>query len=334
MQYFFKKEQILNISQGFLMSKTLLVCLVFLLLIKIIIVGGFIGLPNIFFADITKIILTNLVNQEREVMGLNSLVKSEKLDRAAYLKAENMIQNNYFNHVSPTGLTPWFWFSQVGYDYKYAGENLAIGFFDSKDVFQAWLSSPSHKSNLLNPNYNEIGTAVLPGYGENNAIVVVQLFGRQKTQTIGSSVAEEVKTVFNLSREQESKVIQNINETPEEQKLEENNEAINPTEVLINKTFVLEDQFVLSASDIKISPNIYSKIINYMLYSYEELIKGFSYGFSFILIGSLILLIASGKNDINRNLVFRSFIVVALIIALNLIDKEVINLISDPYIFI
>lgn len=162
----------------FLQSKILLYSIIFLLVLKIFTVVIFVNFPqNIFFADITRIALINLVNQGRQEAGLQPLIENEKLDSAAKLKAEDMVQKEYFSHQSPEGTNPWYWFKAAGYNYKYAGENLAIGFFDSQDVYWAWLNSPSHKDNLLNSKYKEMGIAVLSGFGPNNAIVVVQLFG-------------------------------------------------------------------------------------------------------------------------------------------------------------
>jgi len=164
-------------------SNILLYCVILVLVLRIAVVAVSINFPqNIFFADITKSVLLNLVNQTRESAGLPALAENQKLNQAAQLKAENMVQEQYFNHVSPTGVTPWFWFSKAEYNYKYAGENLAIGFFESEEVFNAWLNSPLHKDNLMNANYKEIGTAVLKGFGQNNAIIVVQLFGSQKAK--------------------------------------------------------------------------------------------------------------------------------------------------------
>ena len=61
------------------------------------------------------------------------------------MKAQDMATLGYFAHVSPDGKTPWYWIEKVGYDYQYAGENLAINFSDSKDVTNAWMASPLHK---------------------------------------------------------------------------------------------------------------------------------------------------------------------------------------------
>lgn len=130
-----------------------------------------------FSADISKIALETLANQARIQADLQPLAENPQLEKAAQMKAQDMVAQGYFQHTSPTGITPWFWFSKAGYNYKYAGENLAIGFFESQDVFNAWLDSPTHKANILNSNYKEVGTAVLSGFGQNGAIVVVQEFG-------------------------------------------------------------------------------------------------------------------------------------------------------------
>ncbi|MGD0577062.1 MAG: CAP domain-containing protein, partial [Candidatus Staskawiczbacteria bacterium] len=154
-EYFFEKIKYFtlpsesnNYRSRFLESKILLYCVVLLLMLKIAVVFVPINFPkNIFFADITQVALENFANQTRQSVGLQPLAESAKLDKAAQLKAQNMVANNYFAHTSPTGLTPWHWFLLVGYNYKYAGENLAIGFFDSDEVYKAWLNSPEHRAN-------------------------------------------------------------------------------------------------------------------------------------------------------------------------------------------
>ena len=93
-----------------------------------------------------------------------------------------MAQKEYFSHTSPEGKTPWYWFRKNGYSYIYAGENLAIHFFDSKDLVQAWLDSPSHRANILNKNFSNIGVGISKGlYEGKETIFIVQLFGKQKS---------------------------------------------------------------------------------------------------------------------------------------------------------
>ena len=139
---------------------------------------------NPFYADITKTALVDLANYERAKNNLPALAENPVLNQAAYMKALDMAQNGYFNHVSPAGINPWHWFSRAGYDYKYAGENLAIGFVDSSEVQNAWIASPTHKANIVNNKYKEIGIAVLKtSFGGNPATIIVQLFGAKSAQS-------------------------------------------------------------------------------------------------------------------------------------------------------
>ncbi len=158
--------------------------LIFLFLVKFIIVPFLIYFPATnFFADISKTILIDLTNNERKQLGLSALKENAQLNQAAFLKAQDILANNYFSHWSPQGKSPWHWFKKANYNYQAAGENLGIGFLDSSEVHQAWENSPTHKANLLSPNYQEIGIAVLQGNFEGNeTTIVVQLFGTPKKQ--------------------------------------------------------------------------------------------------------------------------------------------------------
>lgn len=125
--------------------------------------------------------LLKYTNDERKEKGLSELTLNSELSTAASGKAEDMFKKDYWAHVSPTGTEPWYFFSKVGYDYIYAGENLAKNFNDSKGVVNAWMNSESHRENLLNPNYSEVGFSVvngeLSGY---KTTLVVQFFGSRK----------------------------------------------------------------------------------------------------------------------------------------------------------
>jgi hypothetical protein len=122
--------------------------------------------------------LVELTNTERGGGSVPGLARSALLDRAATLKAEDMAREGYFSHDSPAGITPWHWFSEVGYRYAYAGENLAVHFSDSHDVVEAWMKSPGHRANILNTTYTEIGIGTAKGvYKGVPTVFVVQLFG-------------------------------------------------------------------------------------------------------------------------------------------------------------
>lgn len=119
-----------------------------------------------------------LVNEKRREANLEPLTLSNDLAQAATAKGNDMFTQNYWAHVSPTGTTPWAFITATGYEYVYAGENLARNFDKSGEVVEAWMSSPTHKANILKPEYKDIGLAVINGRldGEDTTLVV-QEFG-------------------------------------------------------------------------------------------------------------------------------------------------------------
>ncbi len=141
------------------------------------------GLPKIHEQNkITATVLSSeiisLTNKEREKYNVHNLKHNTLLDYAAYLKAIDMKTKGYFDHYSPDGTSPWHWFDVVGYDYEYAGENLAIYFNDTNKVVEAWMQSPSHRENMLKKEYTEIGVATLKGtYNGYETTFIVQMFG-------------------------------------------------------------------------------------------------------------------------------------------------------------
>lgn len=308
-EYFFEKIKYFtlpseqnNYSSKLLESNTLLCCTVLLLVLKIATIFVAINIPqNIFFADITKTTLEDFVNQTRQSAGLQPLTQNERLDTAAQMKAQNMVANNYFAHTSPTGLTPWYWFSQVGYKYKYAGENLAIGFFDSTEVYNAWLNSPEHKANIVNPHYTEIGTAVLSGFGNNNTIVVVQEFGSQLP----------VKSVAVNNKPKPSV-------TPEP--------VVTPV-VAVNQPSVLSQSTEAQSVIIPAKPantNSHSNILS-SIYTYSGLLQNVIYGVSLVVIGILLVLIFLNTDfNFRRNLVFRSVLIVLILSLATVLSKELL----------
>jgi len=107
--------------------------------------------------------IISLTNQQRQNQGLDLLKLNPSLSESAVRKAGDMFAFNYWSHNSPSGRTPWDFFKEVSYEYKIAGENLAKDFYDNESVVRAWMKSPSHKENILNPKYQEIGIAVVNG---------------------------------------------------------------------------------------------------------------------------------------------------------------------------
>ncbi len=123
-------------------------------------------------------VLVNIANKDRSSQNLSELKVNALLEKAAQMKADDMAKRGYFAHNTPEGLTPWYWVSEAGYKYKYAGENLAVNFTDSAEVHTAWKNSKSHWLNIINPRFTEIGIATSTGiYKGREAVFVVQMFG-------------------------------------------------------------------------------------------------------------------------------------------------------------
>jgi hypothetical protein len=129
-------------------------------------------------STITPEKVVDMVNKDRIKEGLSALVMNKLLSQAAEYKAEDMLKKDYFAHTSPEGMTPWHWIEKSGYNYKYAGENLAVGFESAEKQQSAWMKSETHRKNILNTSYRDIGVAVKEGKinGE-NTLLTVQIFG-------------------------------------------------------------------------------------------------------------------------------------------------------------
>lgn len=136
---------------------------------------------------ITPAEIIDLTNQSRKENKLLNLVANEKLAGAAEAKADDMFKFQYFDHNSPSGVTPWNWIKAFGYDYRYAGENLAIDFVTAEGAHKALMASDSHRKNILNPNYTEIGVAARKGiFEKNESIIIVMEFGTPSTGKVAS----------------------------------------------------------------------------------------------------------------------------------------------------
>ncbi len=133
-------------------------------------------------SDITVDQTLVLTNQERAKSGLAPLSLNAKLSSAASAKASDMFQNQYWAHVSPSGKEPWSFITASGYSYRLAGENLARDFNHTTDMVIAWMNSPTHRANIMNGRYTEIGLAVVNGQLQGvDTTLVVQMFGAPNT---------------------------------------------------------------------------------------------------------------------------------------------------------
>ncbi len=134
--------------------------------------------------------LLDETNAARTKLGETPLVLDEKLSKAAALKAEDMIADQYWAHTSPDGAEPWKWLGDVEYNYAQAGENLAKGFSASDAVVNAWLNSAEHRDNVLKADYADVGFATVNGelMGEQTTLVVA-MYGKASDGVVAGSQA-------------------------------------------------------------------------------------------------------------------------------------------------
>lgn len=114
-----------------------------------------------------------LINEYREKNGVSKLAMGSKLLKIARLKADDMVNKNYFSHSSPTYGSPFEMMKKYGLNYKVAGENIA-GNPSLEGAVNSWINSSTHRENLLSTSYNYagIGIAKSPVYG----YIVVAMF--------------------------------------------------------------------------------------------------------------------------------------------------------------
>jgi len=118
------------------------------------------------------------VNQQRTAQGLPSLVINGKLSQAALAKGQDMFADQYWSHTAPDGAGPWDFIKGAGYAYRAAGENLARDFMNTGEMVSAWMASPTHRENILNDRFSEVGVAVINGKLQGfETTLVVQMFG-------------------------------------------------------------------------------------------------------------------------------------------------------------
>lgn len=115
----------------------------------------------------------DLINKQRTNNGLAALKNDSEVQRVARIKAQDMVNNNYFSHTSPTYGSPFDMLKSFKISYKTAGENIA-GNSSNSSAVTAWMNSSGHKANILNSNFNYTGIGVVssPKYGK----MYVQLF--------------------------------------------------------------------------------------------------------------------------------------------------------------
>ena len=340
-----------NFNPSLLSDRAISIFILLFLLIKVVFSFNLILVKqSSLFADVSAQQIFSLTNEIRQQYGLSPVEENNLLNQAAEYKAEDMLKNSYFSHYSPTGISPWYWIERSGYDYYYAGENLAMNFLDSEEVIKGWFNSPSHRENLLNKNYQEMGIAVISGDLNNEGIdriLVVQLFGATKARaTVPIALAQEateekpkeVETIVSIEQQTEevlSEQTESIIATEEEEE-----EALSESKELTQETELREETIpykitqaeipseTIIGAQLSAEKNILTKINNNIreqMNLADRIISGLMMLFGgIILIG--IILQRQSVTPVFSELVLRSIII--FVLGLSFITFQLENIIG------
>lgn len=179
-QHLFVPHESNNQKAKILHPSGLTVIILFLILFQ----GAISFTPKVFpdvlgyAANISPSEVIRLTNDKRIAAGLSPLSENGSLSGAALAKGNDMLAKGYWAHFAPDGTSPWKFFTDFGYRYRYAGENLARDFSNPGSAVEAWMNSPTHRDNILNAKYKEIGIGVVEGnLAGVDTTIIVQFFG-------------------------------------------------------------------------------------------------------------------------------------------------------------
>ena len=147
-----------------------------------------------FATEMSNATLLEETNQERQRHDRDPLTHNDQLAAAARAKAEDMAQRNYWSHTTPEGEEPWIFIDEAGYQYQKAGENLAYGFLSSTQTVNGWMNSPSHRENILDPVFEEVGFGYVNAVnfqGSDKKTIVVALYAQPLEPLLEQRLAAE-----------------------------------------------------------------------------------------------------------------------------------------------
>ena len=195
-------------------------------------------------------------NLQREKYGLPPLQENSDLNAAALLKVQDMMEGQYFAHVSLSGEGVSDLAKAVGYEFIAIGENLAMGNFkEDQTLVQGWMDSPGHRENILSSQYQEIGVAVLQGKFEGkNTWLAVQHFALpltacpQPSELLEADIAEKQSQLAELEKllsalKQEIEDMKPKRGQAYSQKIEQHNELVEKYNALLSLTKNLIGQY-------------------------------------------------------------------------------------------
>lgn len=184
-------------------------------------------------------------NKARTENGQKTLTRNATLDKAAAAKVNDMFAQQYFEHENPQGKGPADVVTAAGYAYITVGENLALGNFDSDAALvEAWMNSPGHRANILNPDFREIGIAVKKGTFEGRTTwLAVQEFGTPQTVCTEPKSATLATIEANKKKAATLKAELDSTEPETQEEVDAYNQKVDAYNTLINQTKALADTY-------------------------------------------------------------------------------------------
>jgi len=293
--HFFLPKETNNYRSGFLHHKVIL-----LLIIFFVSAGFFTSFVKTNFpsvlglsSNISNQELLILTNQQRQDNNLAALTDNPELDQAAANKAADMFSKDYWAHNAPDGTTPWVFIKSAGYNYIYAGENLARGFNNASDVINAWMNSPEHRKNVLSQYYQNVGFAVATGkLGGEDTVLVVEELG--STNFAPAPVANgELKKPVVGAIASGSPAVNTATETNVKQatNLNLNTQLLGANSLSIIKPLINSQTFSLTLASIIMFTFISVLFLDMIVIERRKIVRFVGHNFDHILFFSLIIII-------------------------------------------
>ena len=117
-------------------------------------------IPTVNFSTAWSQEVIRLINSERQKNKLPAVVFDAPLTQIAVIKAQDMVNRGYFDHVSPYYGAPWDLATLFDYTYTSFGENIGRNIPTPEAAVKAWMASPSHRENILKANFINSGVGV------------------------------------------------------------------------------------------------------------------------------------------------------------------------------
>jgi hypothetical protein len=261
-----------------------------------------------FASNITSSQVIDSTNALRIERGIGLLREDPYLTSAAIMKARDMFDNQYWAHTSPTGKEPWDFIREQGYTYRVAGENLAKDFDTTSPMMQAWMNSVTHRENIVNSVYQDIGVAVVNGrLNGTETTLVVQMFG---VKSAPQTVVPVVSATLDTPPEEVAPVIivqaptptLTPTPTPTPEPSPESSPDPTPEPVEDQSTQLISNQFIENTPTGFVAGlfNSINKPSAVILYSPKHLLKAVFLSAIFLLVAALIYdgFVAGHKNSV------------------------------------